>query len=95
MFRNFAGQTTSWRMNFGSVAPRLQLGLALGAFVCGWIALRNGLDMQVAASGLCLGAAKGGWLADSGHCPWCYSALALMALAAWPVGAKDRFRAHG
>ena len=90
MFRNFAAQTLARQRISGGILPSLQIGLALAALACGWMAIRHGLNMQGAASGLCLGAAKGSWLAYSGHCAWCYSALALLALAAWPVGEWNR-----
>ena len=94
MFRNFAAQTLARQRISGGILPSLQLGLALAALACGWMAIRHGLNMQVAASSLCLGAAKGSWLAYSGHCAWCYSALTLTALAAWPVGANNRSLAN-
>lgn len=95
MFRNFAAQTVTRQRISGGILPSLQIGLALAAFACGWMALRHGLNMQVAASGLCLGAAKGSWLAFTGHCAWCYSALALTALAAWPVNGWNRSNGGG
>jgi hypothetical protein len=95
MFRNLAVRTTAYRMNLSSVLSRLQLGLALGALACGWMAVHQGLNMQSSASGLCLGATQNSWLAFTGHCPWCYSALALMALAAWPVGEWNRSNGRG
>jgi hypothetical protein len=61
MFRNFAAQTVTRQRISGGILPSLQIGLALAALACGWMAIRHGLNMQVAASGLCLGATKGGW----------------------------------
>ena len=95
MFRNFAAQTLARQRISGGILPSLQLGLALAALACGWMAIRHGLNMQVAASSLCLGAAKGSWLAYSGHCAWCYSALTLTALAAWPVNGWKRSNGGG
>ncbi len=89
MFRNLAVQTLARQRISGAILSGLQLGLALAALACGWMAIRHGLNMQFAASDLCLGAAKGSWLAYSGHCAWCYGALALTALAAWPICLKD------
>jgi hypothetical protein len=94
MFRNLAGQTMTRHRISGTLLASLQPGLALAALACGWMAIRHGLNMQVAASSLCLGATKDSGLGFIGHCAWCYSALALTALAAWPVGAKGPIRAH-
>jgi hypothetical protein len=94
MFRNLAGQTMTRHRISGTHLASLQPGLALAALACGWMAIRHGMIMHASASSLCLGATKDSWLAYSGHCAWCYSALALMALAAWPVGAKGPTRAH-
>ena len=89
MFRNLIGQTAARPRISAHPVLSLQLGLALAALACGWMAIRHGLIMHASASSLCLGATKDSWLAYSGHCVWCYSALALMALAAWPICLKD------
>jgi hypothetical protein len=94
MFRNLIGQSAARERISGTLLASLQPGLALAALACGWMAIRQGLIMSASASSLCLGAAKYSGLGFIGHCAWCYSALALMALAAWPVGAKGPIRAH-
>ncbi len=94
MFRNLTGQTMTRQRMSGVLLPSLQPGLALAALACGWMAIRHGLIMPASASSLCLGAAKYSGLGLTGHCAWCYSALALLALAVWPVGAKGPIRAH-
>jgi hypothetical protein len=50
--------------------------------------IRDGLMTKTVGQALCLGAPQNSLLAATGHCPWCYAALALMALAAWPMTVK-------
>jgi hypothetical protein len=85
MFRKSVAGTAPSMGNFAVAVPGLQIGLALSAVLSGGMAVRHGLMMQATDASLCLGTPKISWLASTGHCPWCYAALALMALAAWPV----------
>ena len=95
MFRNLIGQSAARERISGTLLASLQPGLALAALACGWMAIRHGLVMPASASSLCLGATKDSGLGFIGHCAWCYSALALTALAAWPVNGWNRSNGGG
>ena len=63
----------------------LSIGLLTGGLISALAAVMGAKAgaMQV---GWCLGATPMTWLSMVGHCPWCYSALALIGASAalWP-----------
>ncbi len=96
MLRN-ADQTAVRNLSNDEIVPNVQMGLAVAALFCGIVAVMgralglNGHDLAQAS--LCLGAPQNSvLLTNTGHCPWCYSALGLMALALLPIK-SERARA--
>jgi hypothetical protein len=88
MFRNWKAKAASLTLVSNTPMAWLQTSLALGSALSGWMAIRDGLMTKTVGQALCLGAPQNSLLAATGHCPWCYAALALMALAAWPMTVK-------
>lgn len=64
----------------------LSVGLLTGGVICAATAVAGAVS-GAASMGWCLATPSGAWLSMIGHCPWCYSALALVAASAavWPV----------
>lgn len=95
MFRNF--HTSAHAIGAARIGPVswVQIGLALSALGSAWMAIRASVLAQASGQAFCLGAPQGSLLAATGHCPWCYAALTLMAVAAWPVRLGAQSRALG
>lgn len=72
----------------------LAVGLLTGGVICAVTAL-VGAASDAASIGWCLATPSGVWLSMMGHCPWCYSALALTAASAaiWPQTIRAPIRA--
>ena len=70
-------------------AHRARTLLSIGLLTAGLtsaLAAVMGAKAGLAQVGWCLGATPMTWLSMVGHCPWCYSALALIGASAalWP-----------
>lgn len=88
--RKSADQTAVRNLSNGEIGLIVQMGLAVAALVCGMVAVMGGAlglnGHDLAQTSFCLGAPQNSaLLTNAGHCPWCYSALGLMALALVPI----------